>query len=427
MVAELVGPDTGGQASRQRTPTTKKRNPVLDGTRGLLAIGVLVTHTAYSAGLTAEGEREGAGIWGNLTAGLTVTLSPFFLLSGFLLYRSFARATLSGAPRPNLKHFFWHRFLRVMPGFWLVTAVALLLINLASIDSAWYVLRPLLLLHYFVDTDVWVPGLEITWSVVTEVMFYLLLPIMAALINMYARRVDDPARRLRRMVWPLSGVVVFAAGWIVYTHLPFMGQYPIENMWPPGFMGILAIGMMFGAASAYHDVTGEEPGFYRFVARAPMLFWVAAFGVYLLNAFKPILGGAGSSDYPPMDVALLDHVQFITFAVLLMAPLIAPSARSRVMTGLLSNRVAQFLGRISFGIYLWHFPMLYFAFGYGNLFGTEPLPMMALPGTPGWWELITVVLTGTIILATLSYYLVERPVARWGARVAKTTVPTAAT
>jgi len=383
-------------------------------------------HTAYAAGLTAEGERTEVGIWGILTAGLTVTLAPFFLLSGSHLYRPFARATLAGTTRPPVRQFYARRVLRIVPAYWLVVAAVLLLINLNSVSNVWYVLRPVLALHLYFDTDAWVPAMEPLWTVVTELTFYLVLPLMAALINLYARSVTDPARRLRRMLWPLAGIVVLAASWIVYTHLPFMGSYPIENMWPPGFMGLLAVGMMFGAASAYRDVTGQEPGFYRLVASRPLAFWVAAVGVYLLNSFKP-LGGAASSDYPPLHVAMVDHVLFLLFAVLVTAPLIVSSSRSQVMDAVLGNPVVKYLGRISYGIYLWHFLVLYLAFGYGNVFGTDPLPMMALPGTPGWWELISITLGGTLVLATLSYYAVERPVARWGARLARTSLPTAAT
>ncbi len=424
-MVELAG-GAGVNPRSRASPGTgpKSRAPVLDGIRGLAAVAVLVTHTAYSAGVTAEGDRPGLGIWAVLSGGLTVTLAPFFILSGFLLYRSFARATLTDTRRPPLPSFYWRRALRILPSYWLVTAAVLLLINFNSIDSAWYVLRPLLLLHYFTDTDVWIAGMEITWSIVTEVTFYVLLPFIAWLANRYARRVSDPAARLRRMLVPLGGIVVLAMGWVGYTHLPFMGDYPIENMWPPGYLGLIAIGMMFAAASAYQDVTGREPAFYGVVRRWPMRFWLAAFAVYLLNCVKPF-GEAGSSDYPPLAQAMVDHVLFLLFAVLIMAPLLVPSAKSRVIDGTLGNRLSQFLGRISLGVYLWHFPMLYFAFGYGNLFGTEPRPMMALPGTPGWWELITVVLTGTLVLATLSFYLVERPAARLGAKVMKTHTPTA--
>jgi peptidoglycan/LPS O-acetylase OafA/YrhL len=386
---------------------------------------VLLTHTSYAAGIMDVGTKKGWPVFDWLTVGLTVTLAPFFLLSGMLLYRSFARATFTGKRHPALVPFFVRRGLRILPAYWVFVAIAMLTLNLKTITSPWQALRPFLLLHYFVDTqNDYYPGLEITWSVVTEVIFYLLLPIGAWLISRYARRVTDPAQQLRRIIWSLVPFPLIGLGWEIYTHMPSMGQYPIQMFWPPGFLGVLAIGMMFGAMSAYHEVTGKEPWLFRVVAKSPLSWWAAAFGVYILNCVKPLQAGP-SGDWPPTSQALMDHVLFVVFGVLVMLPLIAPSARSRLMDGLLGNKVSQFLGRISFGVYLWHFPMMYFGFHMGALFGNPTQPMDAVIGTVGSWQLLGEVLIGSIILATLSHYLIERPAGRLGGRLVRQGAPTA--
>lgn len=61
----------------------------------------------------------------------------------------------------------------------------------------------------------------------------------------------------------------------------------------------------------------------------------------------------------------------------------------------------------------------------GNLFGTPPQPMFMVIGTIGFWQLIAEVLAITIILSTLSFYLIERPAARLGDRFLRSGVPTA--
>ncbi|UVS81481.1 Acyltransferase family protein [Actinokineospora sp. UTMC 2448] len=430
MVAELVGPPPTGAPEPPKNAATaaeprRKRLPVLDGIRGYIAIGVLFAHTAYFAGIMDVGPLKGIPVLNWLTVGLTIILTPFFLLSGMLLYKSFAKATFTGGDAPALKPFFVRRMLRIVPTYWVVVVAALLLINLSAIDSVWYVLAPLLGLHYFKGGDFsgLVPGLEITWSVVTEVIFYLLLPLAAALINRYARSAaGDPDRQLRRIIWSLAPFVLLGPAWEVYTHLPSMGKYPIEIFWPPMFLGVMAIGMMLGAMNAYHDVTGRVPRLYQLAAKSPMSWWVVAFGLYILNCVRPF-DKAGSGDYPPMSQALLDHVLTVIWGVLVVVPLIAPGARSRFMDAVLGNKVAGFLGRISYGVYLWHFPVLYFVIGAGSLFGT---PAMLMPGTANTWVLIGEVLVGTIILATLTYYLVERPAGRLGGRIVKSGAPTAA-
>jgi peptidoglycan/LPS O-acetylase OafA/YrhL len=429
MVAELVGPPAGGVEEPPRTvpkaqEPRRARVPVLDGIRGYIAIGVLYAHVSYFAGIMDVGPLKGVPVLNWLSVGLTVILTPFFILSGMLLYKSFAKATFTGTKRQPLTPFFVRRLLRIVPTYWVVVAAALLLINLTVIDSLWDVLAPVLGLHYFKNTDAsgLIPGLEITWSVVTEVLFYLLLPIAAALINRYARKVaGDPDRQLRRIIWCLAPVVLVGPAWEIYTHLPSMGMYPIEIFWPPGFLGVMAIGMMFGAMNAYHDVTGKLPWLYRVGAKAPLAWWAGAFAIYAINCWRPF-DKAGSGDYPPMGQAVFDHFMFVGWGVLVMIPLISPTARSRIIEAVLGNKVAVFLGRISYGVYLWHFPMLYFAFGAGSLFGTAP---MLMPGGKNGFVLLVEVLVGTVILATLTYYLVERPVGRLGGRIVKSGAPTA--
>ena len=95
------------------------------------------------------------------------------------------------------------------------------------------------------------------------------------------------------------------------------------------------------------------------------------------------------------------------------------------MEAVLGNPVTRYLGRISFGIYLWHFPAMYFAFGMGALFGTPPQPMFMVIGQLSFWQLITEVLAITIILSSLSFYLVERPLGRLGSRLFRSGTPTA--
>lgn len=62
--------------------------------------------------------------WGSTTIG-DVALDGFFILSGFLVARSYL--TLSALPR-----FLWHRFLRIMPAFWVCLLVTALLVAPAA-------------------------------------------------------------------------------------------------------------------------------------------------------------------------------------------------------------------------------------------------------------------------------------------------------
>ncbi|MEU0743828.1 acyltransferase [Streptomyces sp. NPDC006134] len=394
----------------------KRRIANLDGVRGICAMIVVFTHVAFSTGvvLGSESGPPQKGIWSILAVGLEVGLGPFFILSGMLLYKPFARATLRGTPKPSLGPFFLRRGLRLMPGYWLLTAFCLLFLNYTSIDSVWYVLRPLLLMQ---DYDyVWYAGMDPTWTIPTEAQFYLALPLLALLMNRLARRVDDPARKVRRMMIPLGVMVVI--GWVFagYMHMEHLGPWPPEYWWPFSRLGLFAVGMGLAILSVRAEQSPKAlPGLYRAAAKRPGLFWLGALASYLVVCAAP-LGNPGTWDYGSPQFALVQHLAFLAFAFLLMVPLVAPKASTPLMDAVLSNRPTRFLGRISYGLYLWHFVVMYLWFRSGSIFGAPPVPAAMLIGKVGFWEMFGVVVVGTIAIATASYYFLERPLMRAGER-----------
>ena len=401
-----------------RTPGTrdKKRIANLDGVRGLCAMIVVIVHVAFSTGvvLGSESGPPQEGIWSILAVGLEVGLGPFFILSGMLLYKPFARMTLIGTPRPTLGKFFLRRGLRLLPGYWLLTAFCLLLLNFSSIDSVWYVLRPIVLLQNY--DYMWYAGMDPTWTIPTEAQMYLVLPLLALLMHRLAGRVSDPARKVRRMMIPLGVMVV--AGWAFagYMHMEHLGPWPPEYWWPFSRFGLFAIGMGLAILSVRAESEPDAmPAVYRAARKRPNLFWVGALASYLVVCAAP-LGEPGTWDYGTPQFAMVQHVAFVAFAFFLMVPLVAPKASSPLMDTVLSNRPTRFLGRISYGIYLWHFVVMYLWWQDGSVFGAPPQFANALIDRAGFWELLAVVVAGSIAIATVSFYFFERPLMRLGER-----------
>src|SRR6476661_10432506 len=97
------------------------RFPLLDSLRAIAALAVLATHAAVFAGL----ETSGGTTTGQYAARLDAGVAVFFVISGCLLYRPFARARLTGAQTPATGPYAWRRFLRIFPAYW----VALILIT----------------------------------------------------------------------------------------------------------------------------------------------------------------------------------------------------------------------------------------------------------------------------------------------------------
>lgn len=394
-------------ATRQTNPE-KKRVPVLDGIRGLCALGVLFTHVAFATFVRSSAESTNShDIWAILAAG-QLSLGPFFIMSGLLLYRPFARRTFAGTQRPALGKFYLRRASRILPAFWLVVTVDLLLLNYSAIGSVWDVLRPYLLLHVY-DFHFYA-GMDVLWTVPTEIQFYLLLPVLAWVMHRLADRVQDPVAKARRMLIPLALFVVAEFAWTFYIHSHY-------EMWPPQFFyplsvsGLFAIGMAMAVWSALSEAAPDRtPAVFRLAVKRPHLFWLGAVAAYALNSAQPF-STPGTADWLSPPAALVRHVCMLAFSFLIMMPLVVPNATSRFMKVTLGNPVLAYLGRISYGIYLWHFTVMYFRFESGSVFG-EIVPVNMLLGKFGFWDLFTVVVLGTIAVSTVSFYLVEQPIIR---------------
>ncbi len=110
-VGTQSGPDVGDA-----------RFPCFDGLRALAALAVFAFH---SSGITfGEGNLYAPHWVLNWLSQLGLFgVSTFFVISGFLLYRPFAKATLSGQPAPRWLPFWKRRFFRIFPAYWVALAV----------------------------------------------------------------------------------------------------------------------------------------------------------------------------------------------------------------------------------------------------------------------------------------------------------------
>ncbi|WP_445282547.1 acyltransferase family protein [Streptomyces sp. DSM 118148] len=413
-------------AKRAAAPAHQtKRVGGLDGVRALCALGVAAVHTSFAAGVMgAYTAKPGNPALADLLAGMRpLALGPFFVLSGMLLYRPFARWSLGAAERPKIGPFLAKRAARLWPAYILLSLVCVFLLNFQAVHSVWYVLRPILMLQVYDYT--WIAGMDPAWTVPAEMQYYLALPLLALLMHWLARGTDDPVRKVRRMSVPLVLITAGSAVWTWYIHRPQMGIYPNEYWWPLGVGGAFALGMGMALLHVLAELRPDrKPVLYRVAASHPLLFWIGAAAVYAFNCTQPF-GRPGYGDYEGVGLALTQYFLLLVFSYLTVMPLSIPGAKSRVVDAIVANPVSRYLGRISYGIYLWHFAIMYFWFQTGSVFGTQPGLMNQLRGTIGFPELMTAVLVGSILAATASHYLIERPivnaVGRWAARKSGTT------
>src|SRR4051794_1356756 len=96
------------------------RFPLFDSLRAIAALAIFGTHAYFTLRNNAPGPVR------PYAARLEVGVYIFFVISGFLLYRPFVRARLSGSPAPATGAYAWRRLLRIGPAYWIaLTLVAL--------------------------------------------------------------------------------------------------------------------------------------------------------------------------------------------------------------------------------------------------------------------------------------------------------------
>ncbi|MFE9191801.1 acyltransferase family protein [Micromonospora sp. NPDC007208] len=396
----------------------KRRYARYDGLRGICAIFVVIYHIGYQSGISELPGHDGVPILGSLVPAFRIFLPPFFVLSGLLLYRPFARAIIAGTPRPAPGPFIVGRALRLLPAFYVLTVVVMFTLNLSAVDGAWEVIKPFILLHYWFTPDMaqWWPGMEHTWTVPVEMSYYLALPILAWLINRSARRGTDPAARARRIIVPFVVMTVIGTAWTIFCYLPSQAEHTYYFVfWPLGYAGFFAAGMALATLSAYRDVTGVVPALHRAVAKRPMLWWLGALAALLLYIPKPFAPQVVVGTWPAMAQHLVEYVLFFAFGLLAVVPLTVPEVRSRFMDAVLTNPPIRYIGRLSYGVYLWNVPVMYYYFQYGTIFGNQPLGLNDARPTLPFGELVGFVLyviVGTALFTLVSYYVIERPALR---------------
>ena len=409
------------------------RNPQLEGLRAVAALAVLVTHVS----LNAMGNE---GPFGGLLARLDVGVAVFFVLSGYLLYKPFVRALLRDEPLPSVRRYFRHRLLRIVPLYWVVVvasflfapAVGLVMPTTGFDPSAVGVTSvPLWTMARFVTfTQVyWHDSLAgpfpQAWTLATEMAFYLFLPVLVW--GIARRNRGDRPRRLRRQWFALGAMVVAAQlyrlAMVLLTH-PFDSgvdagsTYTQLGAWLPNHLDMFAAGMAIAVIVVERDDRG--PG--RIIGRRfdAIFGRPGAAGVSVLaGLFVLWLAGyqlgLSRTDLSYGQVGeFVRHLAYLAIALTLVLPCVFGRSAGGGFRGFLATRPMQFLGRISYGIYLWQ--ILVIGRWVSSPFtpgGPDPARNPGLQFNVPFWTTLGWTVAVTIILSTISWYLIERPALRY--------------
>ena len=338
--------------------------PWLDGVRAVAVLMVVVQH--------AVGQMP-------VNTGF-VGVGVFFALSGYLI-TSLLLDERSARGSVSLRRFYLRRAARLMPALVLVVvacnAVFLLQGDRAPLRGSIYALTYTANYALIWRSDA-LPEFGPTWSLAVEEHFYLIWP---PLLLWFLRR--RPLRTVLALTLGMCVATIFYRGLLALAGVRYelLALGSIER----------ADALLYGCAAAMAVRLGWRP--HRLVLWVGMASIVVLPVVYTRETYNVLVVG--------------DAVLALTAAMLVVGlDTCAPPVVRRALSGRLLVRI----GVLSYGIYLWHGPVL---------------RMASNAGTTSWqWRSVAVALSFTA--AAASYHWVEKPIRSWARRRTARPTPLAA-
>ena len=344
--------------------------PALDGLRGLAVIGVLFFHGQFP--------------WAR---GGFLGVSTFFTLSGFLITTLLVtehrtRGTLS------LRNFWTRRFRRLMPASLAALAGIAVLFGVFVADAAQLndlradILSALFYVanwHFIVadqsyaDLFTQPSPVQHFWSLAIEEQFYVVYPLLVFGVLRAARG----ARRVLGAV--LVTLTVASVWWMLHSYQP--GLDPARVYYSTFTR---AAELLIGGLLAL-VLVGRGP-----LRRPGAVLAAGAAGVLALGATVWCWVNVAQSDSVLYQGGLVVYAGFSALLILAAVQVTGPVATIFSKSGIVA------LGKISYGVYLYHWPIF--------LWLTPERTGLSL------WPLFLLRITLTVFVAALSYWYLEQPV-----------------
>lgn len=358
--------------------------PCLDGFRAIAALSVLLYHVLGAFELHT-------GVLGAYTARLgNYGVAIFFVLSGFLLYRPFARAALTGAPPPDWRGFLRRRFLRILPAYWAALTAWLYIFRVRP-PKGWSDALTFYGLAQNYRSGYVLAGLFVAWTLCIELAFYVALPLLAWLLRRLSTRGATLAVRVRHQ---LVGLAVVGASGIAYRAAALAAN-PTDRTplaWLPAFLDWFALGLALSVLRLAADWGNPLPRALRWLSHHPWASWLFAAEVYWIGAQLGLPRAFGpTAGWQTMGRFVING---LSAALLLLPGLLGPQ-RHGGLRWALASRPAVALGQVSYGIYLWHALWLH-------------VVRQAWPDAGALTTAVSVVGL-TLLAAEASFHLIERP------------------
>ncbi len=334
-----------------------KHLPYIDGLRALAVTLVFIFHLNHE--------------W---LPGGYIGVDVFFVISGFVislsLYKEFSKTGTI-----NIGQFYLRRIKRLYPALVTMVSVTTVLYffigflwntnvliksaftSLAAVSNFFYLKQTT---EYFAR-ELTNPFLH-TWSLGIEEQFYFIYPITLFLVLYFGKRLKLVANHIG-LLWLLAAALLF---------MIFASN--TDSVW----------------GNFYWPVAR----FWELLAGCALFFFFTKRDQYLPLTWSAGMAGVGCLLLTQVSTPFLDQLFVKTFLSVIAAASIiyAGFNGTGLLTKILSLSPVVYLGKISYSLYLWHLPVIYFLNFY----------------TIGFWYTVGCVVL-TFVLANLSYCYIENP------------------
>ena len=354
--------------------------PSIDSLRALAVLAVIIYHVDV-----------------NYLPGGFLGVDLFFVLSGYLI-SSLIIKEYRKTGSLNLYNFYIRRARRLLPAVYFMITVGLVvmvlfnevLLRKSHLDAIfgyiyssnwWYIFHKL---DYFDSFGAQSPFKHL-WSLAIEEQFYMIFPLLFLLVNRKKKSKDGTYKLNKNFLYVVLGLILVS----LIAHILLFDINNISRIYfgtdTRAFSLLVGVvgAILYPMERLHAKVTPQQNMIYSVVSLVSIATLITVM-IY-------------TSEYN----TLLYRGGFLLVAILGLIVIISSGKQHTLMSRLLSFKPVVFIGKISYSLYLWHFPVLVL---------TTPVSEIGNPNII--FVILRVVLT--FVLATASYVFVETPIRKLG-------------
>ena len=354
--------------------------PSIDSLRALAVLAVIIYHVDV-----------------NYLPGGFLGVDLFFVLSGYLI-SSLIIKEFRKTGTVNLYNFYIRRARRLLPAVYFMITVGLVvmvlfnevLLRKSHLDAIfgyiyssnwWYIFHKL---DYFDSFGAQSPFKHL-WSLAIEEQFYMIFPLLFLLVNGKKKSKDGTYKLNKNFLYVVLGLILVS----LIAHILLFDINNISRIYfgtdTRAFSLLVGVvgAILYPMERLHSKVTPQQNMIYS------ILSLVSIAGLITVMIY--------TSEYNTW----LYRGGFLLVAILGLIVIISSGKQHTLMSKLLSFKPIVFIGKISYSLYLWHFPVLVL---------TTPVSEIGNPNI--FFVILRIILT--FILAIMSYVFVETPIRKLG-------------